>query len=177
MSLLELLKEDFESHGRDWTKPGFRALAVYRFGVWRMGIGPRAVRAPFSIAYRFMFRHVRNHYGIELPYSATIGRKVVFEHQGGIVIHGAAVVGEGSCIRQGVTLGNRSVDEPNEAPVLGKNVNVGVGAKLLGKVHVGDGAAIGANAVVLEDVPPGATAVGVPAKVVGAKPKLAARSR
>lgn len=171
MSLLDLIKEDFECHGRDWTRPGFRALAVYRFGVWRMGVGPKLVRAPLSVAYRFMFRHVRNHYGIELPYSATVGRKVVFEHQGGIVIHGAAVIGDGSYIRQGVTLGNRSLNEPHNAPVLGKNVNVGAGAKLLGKVHVGDGAAIGANAVVLEDVPPGATVVGIPAKIVGGKPK------
>ena len=60
---------------------------------------------------------------------------------------------------------------PHNAPVSGKTLNVGAGAKLLGKVHVGDGAAIGANAVVLEDVPPGATVVGIPARIVGAKSK------
>ena len=161
-----LLREDFEAHGREWTRPGFHAIAVYRFGVWRMGIRPRLLRAPLSVAYRTLFITVRNLYGIEIPYSATLGRRVIFEHQHGIVVHGNARVGDDCILRQGVTLGIRSLERLDEAPMLGRGVNVGAGAKILGSVHIGDGASIGANAVVLEDVPSGALAVGVPASIV-----------
>ncbi len=163
--LLTLLREDLKNHGGDWTRPGFRALAVHRFGNWRMEVRWKPLRAPFSLLYRMLFRRCRNVYGIELPYSARVGRGVVIEHQGGIVIHGNSVIGDGCIIRQGVTLGNRSLDRPAEAPILGKRVNVGAGAKLLGKVIVGDHAVIGANAVVIHDVPSNGIAVGVPAKV------------
>ncbi|MEM9914608.1 MAG: serine O-acetyltransferase [Planctomycetota bacterium] len=166
LGLLAQIKEDHTAHRRDWTRPGFRAVAVYRFGVWRMGIKSKLVRAPFSVLYRFLHRRVRNGYGIELPYSAKLGRRVVIEHQSGIVIHGNAVIGDDCVIRQGVTLGIRREDQPDQAPVLGKGVSVGAGAVVLGGVHVGDGANIGANAVVLKDVPAGATAVGIPAKVI-----------
>jgi serine O-acetyltransferase len=160
------LREDWVAHGRDWTRAGFRAVAVYRFGVWRMRIRPKVLRAPFSVLYRTLFRHVRNHYGIELPFTARLGRRVVIEHQCCIVIHGNCVIGDDCIIRQGCTLGNRDLDRPDDAPTLGHRVNVGAGAKILGAVKVGDGAAIGANAVVLTDVPAGAVAVGVPARMV-----------
>jgi serine O-acetyltransferase len=75
------LREDWVAHGRDWTLPGFRAVAVARFGAWRMGVKPKLLRAPLSILYRVMYRRVRNVYGIELPYSVELGRNVVFEHQ------------------------------------------------------------------------------------------------
>ncbi len=167
--LWSAVRADYHTHGRDWTKPGFRAMAVYRFGVWRMGVRSKLLRAPLSVLYRSMYRHVRNHYGIELPYSAKLGQGVVIEHQSGIVIHGNCVIGDGCYIRQGCTLGNRTLDRVQDAPVLGRGVNVGAGAKLLGAVRVGDGAVIGANAVVLKDVPAGAVAVGVPAVVKGVK--------
>jgi serine O-acetyltransferase len=166
LGLFEQICEDWAAHGRDWTRPGFRAVAVHRFGNWRMRIGNKFVRAPFSVLYRMMFRHVRNHYGIELPYSAVVGRRVVIEHQGCIVIHGNSVIGDDSIIRQGVTLGNKTLTRPLDAPKLGERVNVGAGAKILGAVTIGDGASIGANAVVLTDVPEGAVAVGIPAKVI-----------
>jgi serine O-acetyltransferase len=163
--LWQLLWEDYVAHGRDWTRPGFRALVVYRFGVARMHVRPLAMRAPLSVAYRLLYRRMRNVYGIELPYSAQVGRRVVFEHQHGIVVHGNAVVGDDCVLRQGATLGMRSIARRHEAPVLGRGVDVGAGAKILGPVRIGDGAVVGANAVVLEDVPAGALAVGVPARV------------
>lgn len=166
MNILKLIVEDWEAHGKDWTLPGFRAVAILRFGQWRMGIANRLLRAPFSLIYRFLFRRVRNIYGIELPYSVDLGRRVVFEHQGSIVIHGSAVIGDECIIRQGVTIGNRYLEHPLQAPVLGRGVNVGAGAALLGSVRVGDEAVIGANAVVLENVPAKAVVVGVPAKPV-----------
>lgn len=164
--LWTLLREDFEAHARDLTSPGFQAIAVYRFGVWRMKIRPRALRVPVSALYRAMFVAVRNFYGIELPYTARIGRRVVFEHQHGIVVHGNTVIGDDCIVRHGVTFGIRRLDHLDDAPILGKGVNVGAGAKIIGRVHIGDGAAIGANAVVLRDVPAGALAAGVPAEIV-----------
>lgn len=169
LGLWQQIKEDWIAHGRDWTRPGFRAVAVHRFGVWRMKIKPILLRAPLSILYRALFRKIRNTYGIELPYSAQLGRRVVIEHQSCIVIHGDCVIGDDCIIRQGVTMGNRYLDRPFDAPKLGKRVNVGAGAKLFGNITIGDDANIGANAVVLIDVPPGATAVGIPAKVINAK--------
>lgn len=169
LTLWQQIQEDWKAHGRDWTKPGFQAVAIQRFGVWRMSIEPILLRAPFSIFYRSLYRKARNTYGIDLPYTVQLGRRVIIEHQGAIVIHGDCVIGDDCIIRQGVTLGNRYLDRPLEAPVLGDRVNVGAGAKILGQVHLNDDVNIGANAVVLIDVPAGETAVGIPAKVLKAK--------
>jgi len=166
LGLWQQIKEDWIAHGRDWTKPGFRAVAVQRFGVWRMQVEPKLLRAPLSVLYRSLYRKIRNTYGIDLPYTVKLGRRVIVEHQGAIVIHGYCTIGDDSIIRQGVTLGNRYLDRPLEAPSLGMRVNVGAGAKILGGVSLGDGANIGANAVVLSDVPAGSTAVGIPAKLL-----------
>ncbi|WP_017653685.1 serine O-acetyltransferase [Fortiea contorta] len=166
IGLWEQIKEDWIAHGRDWTKPGFRAVAVHRFGVWRMNIQPKLLRAPLSILYKMLFQKVRNHYSIELPYTVQLGRRVIIEHQGAIVIHGYSIIGDDSILRQGVTLGNRYLNQPFDAPKLGNGVNVGAGAKIFGNVTIGDKANIGANAVVLCDVPTGATAVGIPAKII-----------
>jgi serine O-acetyltransferase len=166
LGLFAQIKEDWIAHGRDWTKPGFRAIAVYRFGVWRMTIKNKFLRAPFSFFYRKLFRRVRNRYGIELPYSVKLGRRVIIEHQSAIVIHGDSVIGDDCILRQGVTLGNKSLDRPRDAPKLGSRVNVGAGAKILGAITLGDDASIGANAVVLSDVPPNALAVGIPARII-----------
>ncbi|HIK56541.1 MAG TPA: serine acetyltransferase [Synechococcales cyanobacterium M55_K2018_004] len=167
--MLRLIKEDWIAHKRDWTRTGFRAVAVHRFGNWRMTVKPKILRAPLSMLYRALYRKVRNHYGIDLPYTVRLGRRVVFEHAGGVIIHGFATIGDECIIRQGVTLGNRYLDRPYDAPVLGDRVNVGAGAKLLGKIHLGNDVNVGANAVVLCDVPAGKNAVGIPAKVIDSK--------
>lgn len=167
LGLREQIKEDWIAHGRDWTKPGFRAVAVHRLGVWRMRIPSKLLRVPMSVLYRMLYRKVRNTYGIELPYTVTLGRRVIVEHQGAIVIHGDCSIGDDCVIRQGVTLGNRYLDRQLlDAPQLGSRVNIGAGAKIFGKVTIGDNATIGANAVVLCDIPPNSTAVGVPARII-----------
>lgn len=166
MSLCRQIKEDWIAHNKDWTRPGFQAVAVQRFGVWRMKIKSKFLRAPFSMIYRMLYRFIRNFYGIELPYSVKLGRRVIFEHQSGIVIHGSCTIGDDSIIRQGVTLGNRYLEKPLESPQLGQRVNVGAGAKILGAVNIGNDVCIGANAVVLSDIPDGQTAVGIPAKII-----------
>ncbi len=131
-----------------------------------MGIRAKWLRAPFSVVYRMLYRRVRNGYAIDLPYSVRLGRRVVVEHCGAIVIHGSASLGDDCIVRQGVTLGNRYLDRPFEAPQLGARVNIGAGAKILGGVTIGDDVQIGANAVVLQDVPQGATVAGIPARIV-----------
>ncbi|MBL1173900.1 serine O-acetyltransferase [Pantanalinema sp. GBBB05] len=166
LNLWQQIVEDWVAHGKDWTKPGFRAVAIQRFGAWRMALKPIVVRAPFSILYRMLFRKARNTYGIELPDTVKLGRRVIIEHQSAIVIHGDCEIGDDTIIRQGVTLGNRYLHRPLEAPKLGKRVNVGAGAKIFGNVTIGDDVNIGANAVVLTDVPAGATVGGIPAKII-----------
>lgn len=170
MNLIEQIHEDWVVHHRDWSLPGFRAVAVYRFGVWRMQFTNPVVRLPLSFIYRRLYRKVRNSYGIELPYSAKIGRRLRIEHQSDIVVHGACEIGDDCVLRQGVTLGCRYLDRPLEAPILGDRVNVGAGAKILGGVRIGDDANIGANSVVLKDVGRGETAVGIPAKILAPLP-------
>ena len=164
VGLMTLIREDFAAHRRDWTRPGFRAIAVYRFGVWCMRIRSKPLRGIMKFLHRRLFIRVRNRYGIEIPFGARIGRRVVIEHQNGIVIHGHCEIGNDCRIRQGCTIGNKAADRPHDAPTLGDRVSVGAGAMILGKLTVGDDALIGANAVVVKDVPAAATAVGIPAK-------------
>lgn len=163
-SLWGQIAADWRAHGRDWTKPGFRAVAVHRFGVWRMMIRPKPLRAPFSLLYGMLYRHCRNRYGIELPYTVRLGRGVIIEHQGAIVVHGACEIGDGCIIRQGCTLGLRRLDDLTAAPILEDDVQLGAGAVVLGRIRLERGARVGANAVVLHDVPAGTTVWGIPAK-------------
>ena len=125
---------------------------------------PKPLRAPVSALYEVLYRGVRNFYGIEIPCSAQLGRRVILEHQSAIVIHQNAQIGDDCFIRQGVALGSRYVTDSEAAPRLANRVNVGAGARF-GAVTVGDDAQIGANAVVLADVPAEKLAVGVPARL------------
>lgn len=167
-SFWDVVREDWVTNGRDQSKPGFRALFMYRFGVWRAHVESRALRAPLSLLYRWMHRYVRNHYGIELHSQASIGRRVRIAHQGGIVIHEYARIGDDCLITQGVTIGAAGSWSDEEAPEVGCGVSIGAGAKILGPVRVGDGARIGPNAVVLANVPEGAIATAAPARIISA---------
>jgi serine O-acetyltransferase len=104
--------------------------------------------------------------GADIQLGARLGVGLSLPHPNGVVIHRDAVIGVNCMLMQQVTLGQLAVDG---APRLGDAVYVGAGAKILGAVHVGDGAAVGANAVVLQDVPACSTAVGVPARIIGAR--------
>jgi serine O-acetyltransferase len=103
--------------------------------------------------------------GIEIHPGATIGRRVFIDHGMGIVIGETAEIGDDTTLYHGVTLGGTSWNKGKRHPTLGRNVVVGAGAKILGPILIGDGAKVGSNAVVVRDVPPGSTAVGVPARV------------
>jgi len=105
--------------------------------------------------------------GIEIHPGAIIGERVFFDHAMGVVVGETAEIGDGCTIYQGVTLGGTSLYKGvKRHPTLGKNVVVSAGAKVLGGFVVGDGAKIGSNAVVIKPVPPGATAVGIPARII-----------
>lgn len=162
--LLALIREDLAHHGGQWGAQGFWALAVHRFGDWRYGIVSPWLRKPMSALYKLAFKLVQITAGIELPCEVKLGRGVVIDHFGGIIVSGYAVIGDGCRLRQGVSIGLARIDEPG-APTLGRDVDVGAGAKLLGAIHIGDHARIGANAVVTCDVPAGCVAVGVPARI------------
>ena len=115
---------------------------------------------------RFVSQWARFWTGIEIHPGATIGRRLVIDHGMGIVIGETAEIGDDVLLYQGVTLGGTGKDKGKRHPTLGNNVLVGSGAKVLGPFKVGDNARIAAGAVVLGEVPPGCTAVGVPARVV-----------
>jgi len=119
--------------------------------------------------YKALYKLIQVVTGIELPCEATVGRNFIIDHFGGVVISGYATFGDNCRIRTGVVVGLRRVDE-KVAPVIGNNVDIGAGAKVLGPIRIGNNVVIGANAVVLCDVPDDAAAVGVPATI---KPRRA----
>jgi len=160
--MFENIRQDFNAHGGDWGAQGFWVLVIYRFGRWRYGVRPALVRKFFSLIYKILFKFVQIITGIELPCEVQLGRDFVIDHFGGIVISGYAKFGDNCRIRNGVVVGLRRVDEPC-APVIGNNVDIGSGAKLLGPISIGNNVVIGANAVVISDVPDDCIAVGVPA--------------
>lgn len=166
--MFDNVREDFRSHGSDLARHGFWAMLFYRFGRWRYTIRPRLLRLPFSFLYKFAKPFVETLTGIELPCEAVVGRRLVIEHFGGIVVSGDAVLGDDCILRNGVTIGLRHTHHRG-SPTIGDRVDIGAGAKLLGPIRIGDDVAIGANAVVIADVPPNSIAVGIPARILPRK--------
>lgn len=145
---------------------GFWALQIYRFGHLRYRFQSKIIRYPLAIIHIFLSKLSEIFFGITIGVSTKIGRRLIIEHSGGIVIHGNVVIGDDCIIRQGVTLGNKVIMQPLDAPSLGDRVNIGAGAKILGKVFVGNDVDIGANAVVIKDIPSNSLAVGIPARII-----------
>ena len=162
--MFENIREDWLAHDCTWSRHGFWALVLYRFGRWRYTLRSRALRMPFSFVYKFAKFFSEMLLGIELPCEATIGRRFIIEHSGGIVISGDAAFGDDCIVRQGVTIGLRNRMHRG-SPIIGDRCDIGAGAKILGNIRIGNDVAIGANAVVLCDVPDNCIAVGVPAVV------------
>ena len=165
IGLLELLREDLRSHDGDVFEQGFWAVAVHRFGNWRMGFRWKPVRAPLTLVYRFLFKWVEWTCGITLPYTVLLGRRVRIWHHGGMILH-ARAIGDDVQIRQNTTMGIADRNRLTGIPMIGDRVDIGCGACLLGPITIGNDCVIGANAVVITDLPPGSTAVGVPARIV-----------
>lgn len=139
--------------------PGVHALIFHRVSHW-------LYRHRLFFLARLNSQLARHFTGIEIHPGATIGRRLVIDHGMGIVIGETAEIGDDCLIYHGVTLGGTGKETGKRHPTLGNGVMVSTGAKVLGPFKVGDGARIAANAVVLSEIPPEATAVGVPARVV-----------
>ncbi|MDZ7865407.1 serine O-acetyltransferase [Acidovorax sp.] len=143
--------------------PGLHAIWLHRPAHWCWGHG-------FKWLGRFISHIARWLTGIEIHPGAKIGERVFFDHAMGVVVGETAEIGDGCTIYQGVTLGGTSLYKgAKRHPTLGKDVVVSAGAKVLGGFEVGDGAKIGSNAVVIKPVPAGATAVGIPARIIPSK--------
>ncbi|HQS31384.1 MAG: serine O-acetyltransferase [Polaromonas sp. 39-63-203] len=143
--------------------PGLHALVLHRGAHWCWHHG-------FKWLGRFISHLARGLTGIEIHPGAKIGERVFFDHAMGVVVGETAEIGDGCTIYQGVTLGGTSLYKGEKRhPTLGRDVVVSAGAKVLGGFLVGDGAKIGSNAVVIKPVPAGATAVGIPARIIPSK--------
>ena len=169
--LRAVLQEDRESTLSTWHYPGRQALAVHRFGTWIQSDGPaRSVRRPAVFLHKSMRAYVRNVLGFEIHQEVKMGRRVRFMHQHGVVIDEACVIGDDCVFHHGVTLASNNGDHlpqrPYHAPQVGARVRFGAGCIVIGGVRIGDGATIGPNAVVTTDVPPGASAVALAARIL-----------
>lgn len=139
--------------------PGFHATLIHRFA-------HRLWRARFRWLARFTSHVGRWLTGIEIHPGAHIGRRFFIDHGMGVVIGETAEIGDDCTLYHGVTLGGTSWNKGKRHPTLGQGVVVGAGAKILGPILIGDGAKIGSNAVVVKPVPAGASAIGIPARLV-----------
>ncbi len=142
-----------------FTCPGFQAILFHRFNHWLWNKKLYLLARITAHIARFLT-------GVEIHPGAIIGRRFFIDHGMGIVIGETSEIGDDCSIYHGVTLGGTTWQKGKRHPTLGKNVVIGAGAKILGPITVSDGARIGCNAVVVKDVPMGATVVGVPGHVV-----------
>jgi serine O-acetyltransferase len=166
ISFWALLKEDFHTHERDLFSQGLWAIAVHRFGNWRMDIRPRILRFPFSILYKVLFKIVEWMCGISIHYPIRVGRRVHIWHHSGIIL-GARSFGNDVHIRQNTTTGiARRGEHRQRKPIIQDRVDIGAGAVVVGPITVGHDSQIGANSVVIKDVPPYSMVAGVPAKII-----------
>lgn len=162
--MFDNIRQDLRAHGGKWGAQGFWALTIYRFGRWRYGVRPALLRKPLSLLYKILYKWIQIITGIEFPCEVQIGKNFVIDHFGGVIVSGFAKFGDNCRIRNGVVVGLKRVDDPC-APEIGNNVDIGAGAKVLGRIRIGDNVVIGANAVVLVDVPDDSVAAGVPATI------------
>ena len=143
--------------------PGIHAITVHRVSHWLWNANLKWLGRQISTVSRWLT-------GIEIHPGATIGRRFFIDHGMGVVIGETAQIGDDVTIYHGVTLGGTSWQKGKRHPTLGDNVVVGAGAKVLGPILIGAGARIGSNAVVVTEVPDGATVVGVPGRIVQKRP-------
>lgn len=155
------VRGDYRRHGSDWRNRSVWALAVYRFGVWSMHQKSPLVRKLTSGIYSLANVWSEIVTGVTMDRNVKLGQDFLIIHAATIFIHCDSVLGDRCAVMHNVTLGTNM---GRDVPVLGNDVFVGAGATILGKVRIGDGARIGANSLVINDVPPGAFAVGVPAR-------------
>lgn len=152
------------------TYPGIHAVFTHRLAHWLWERG-------FKWLARVLSNIARLVTGIEIHPGAVIGRRFFIDHGMGVVIGETAVIGDDCTLYHGVTLGGTTWQKGKRHPTLGQDIVVGAGAKVLGPLQIGDGVRIGSNAVVVKSVPPGATVVGVPGRVIESKPDETTKRR
>ncbi len=162
ISFWSLVAEDFETHDSTLMSCGFWVLFVHRFGNWRFDVKTRVFRLPLNALYRLMYDFVRFFFGIRLCCTTTVGRRVMLLHHGGMYL-GARRIGNDVLLKHNTTLGYK-IGGDDGLPVIEDNVEVGVGAVILGGVTIGHDSFVAANSLVLKDVPPDSIAMGVPAR-------------
>jgi len=165
IGLLSLWAEDFRTHDRNPFEPGFWAVAMHRFGNWRMGIRPKAVRVPLSLAYNVSHLAINWLWGIDLGYTVKLGRRVRLWHHGGMVLT-ARSIGDDVHIRHNTTMGIARRSELAQRPTIENGVDIGVGACILGGVTIGHDSVVGANAVVVTSFAPHSRIAGVPGRAL-----------
>ena len=139
--------------------PGLKAIRLHRIANW-------FYRHNMFFMARWISQRASKKTGVEIHPAVQIGKRFFIDHGTGVVIGETAVIGDDVTIYQGVTLGGTGKDTGKRHPTIGNNVMIGAGAKVLGPLEIGDNSRIAAGAVVLHDIPPNSTAVGVPARVV-----------
>ena len=120
----------------------------------------------FYLPAKGILRHFKRKFGIDIPFTAEIGMGFYIGHFGQIIVNQDCVIGNNCNISQGVTLGQTNRGKRAGSPTIGNNVYIGPGAKIIGKISIGDNVAIGANCVVTKDAPENAVVVGIPGKVI-----------
>ncbi|QAV32309.1 serine O-acetyltransferase [Fervidobacterium changbaicum] len=156
---LKRLDPSFEVSYQYRFHAGFRSLKLYR-------LSHAFYVSGFKFIAYFIYHINRVLYTVDIHPAAVLEPGVVIDHGAGVVVGSTAIVGSGTVLYHGVTLGAKYITKGKRHPTVGKNVIIGAGAKVLGPVNIGDNAKIGANSVVISDIPDNATAVGIPARIV-----------
>jgi serine O-acetyltransferase len=153
---------------KDPAAKGFLEILLLYQGLHAIA-GHRVARILYKMRFFFFARlisQVSRHFtGIEIHPGAKIGKRFFIDHGMGVIIGETSVIGDDVLLYQGVTLGGTGIEKGKRHPTVGNNVVIGAGAKILGNINIGDNSYIGANAVVIKDVPPNSTVVGVPGRI------------
>ncbi len=167
LGLLAQIAEDFRTHDQNPFEPGFWAVAVHRFGKWTQGVRAPIARPPLELAYKVMSTSADWLWGIYIPPTVKLGRRVRLWHHGCMWLT-AKSIGDDVHIRHNTTLGaviGRN-EEPSAWPTIGDRVQLGSGACVLGPIAVGDDSVVGANTVVLRTFPASSRVMGIPARLI-----------
>jgi serine O-acetyltransferase len=169
--LRSVLREDLSVNGRNLAAPVTQMITVYRFGQWvHAPQRSPAVRLVGGLVHHALFVYVRNVLGFEIEHTVTIGRRVRFFHQHGVVMHPYTEIGDDCLVYQGVVIGVRweggKPGQYYEPPRVGARCRLGAGCALIGAVRIGDGSTIGMHVVVTRDVPAGSSVIGAPPRVL-----------
>lgn len=170
--MFEKIRRDYRRHGSRLSEPGLWVMAVYRFGQWKNTL-PKPARWVAQKVYRAGFLATNLTVGCHIPDEVEFGEDPHFVHAKDVLMHPKVKLGDRVGMMHAVTLAT-TVDRPG-VPEIGDDVFIGAGAVIVGPVKVGDGARIAPNSLVMQNVPAGATAIGVPARIVK-PPKLKAVS-